>query len=407
MRFDEAQQVLRIALENKLIEERDTSVLFYNTDRLDQLLSALKDQFPGRQSVAIKTCPVPSVLQRIVQAGLALEAASVEEVRLAFSNQVGARHVIFDSPVKTKLEIEEVAQNDHIVLNANSLAELDRIPADIKCKVGLRINPLIDTAGPEAFQVSSGDSKFGVPIKLEEAIVHAFTTFPFLTGLHMHIGSDLETFGQHVNAVRKMVQLASKINRQRQSIGWPEISFIDIGGGIKSSLSVEKDIRVLSEYKNALDGLPGLFDRFDVITEFGQLIHATNGFIASRVEYTREIEGIQQVFIHVGADLFTRKVYAGLGNAIEVAVLDQQINMKSEAKKRSQIVGPLCFAGDVLETDMRLPEVSEGDWMILTNGMANTYGLWSRHCSRDVPKVLMYSPEQQQTTIAHERKQVW
>jgi diaminopimelate decarboxylase len=48
-----------------------------------------------------------------------------------------------------------------------------------------------------------------------------------------------------------------------------------------------------------------------------------------------------------------------------------------------RIVGPLCFAGDVLYESVKLPILEEGDQIMLFNTGANTLSMWSRHCSRE------------------------
>ena len=48
-----------------------------------------------------------------------------------------------------------------------------------------------------------------------------------------------------------------------------------------------------------------------------------------------------------------------------------------------RIVGPLCFAGDVLFESVKLPFLEEGNQIILFNTGANTISMWSRHCSRE------------------------
>ena len=56
---------------------------------------------------------------------------------------------------------------------------------------------------------------------------------------------------------------------------------------------------------------------------------------------------------------------------------------KEGPKQNYRIVGPLCFAGDVLYESIQLPILNEGDEVIIFNTGANTYSMWSRHCSRE------------------------
>ena len=75
-----------------------------------------------------------------------------------------------------------------------------------------------------------------------------------------------------------------------------------------------------------------------------------------------------------------------------VTVVDPTGSVKprktGENLRTYDIVGPLCFAGDVLARDFELPDVVERDWLVFSGTGANTFGLWSRHCSRTIPKVV-------------------
>ena len=56
---------------------------------------------------------------------------------------------------------------------------------------------------------------------------------------------------------------------------------------------------------------------------------------------------------------------------------------KQGTQQKYRIVGPLCFAGDVLYESIDLPILEEGDEILIFNTGANTYSMWSRHCSRE------------------------
>ena len=54
--------------------------------------------------------------------------------------------------------------------------------------------------------------------------------------------------------------------------------------------------------------------------------------------------------------------------------------------KLYDVAGPLCFAGDYLAHSTPLPHnLQEGQFLFIDHTGANTYGLWSRHCSRTLP----------------------
>ena len=68
--------------------------------------------------------------------------------------------------------------------------------------------------------------------------------------------------------------------------------------------------------------------------------------------------------------------------------------MVRRPEERYDIAGPLCFAGDYLARGVALPSAEEGEWLCIDHAGANSYALWSRHCSRDVPALWAWDGEQ-------------
>ena len=94
---------------------------------------------------------IPELLRTLVSWGYGLEAASIEEVRRAKNAGCPIDQIGFDSPVKTRLEIAEVAYDTGMLVNVNTIAELERFPADATCVLGIRINPQVHAGSPEMF----------------------------------------------------------------------------------------------------------------------------------------------------------------------------------------------------------------------------------------------------------------
>ena len=356
--------------------------------------------FPSsvRHAVAIKTMPHPQMLQYLVRAGFGLEAASIEEVRLALDAGAAPSDVIFDSPVKTRAEIAWC--QEHLaggLLNANSIEELSRYPERPSFQVGLRINPEVATGAPSQFDVSGERSKFGVALGTDQTEPVNTCIDAGVTALHMHIGSQVPDSDAHVQAVARLLAFARRVDAERRQRGDDRrITTIDIGGGIRAEAT---DSTLMMAYGQRLQTEhPQLFD-YEVRTEFGQWVHANAGWAASRVESVEE-RSVPTAFVHLGADYFMRRVYAdrstGPGSGLfpyDVTVVRVNGKIASsvdghEATRRYDLVGPLCFAGDVLAQDLTLPELTEGDWLVFGGTGANTLGLWSRHCSRSIPKVV-------------------
>ncbi len=377
------------------IEEQDTALMFYSLPHLKRCIHELKMIFGHKNTllhtVAIKTNPHPKILHCIGDCGLGLEAASFEEVVLARQAGIKADKIIFNSPVKTKREIKKAAQ-DHpgIFINANSLEELKRFPKDAKTiKAGLRINPCIDPGTNNLFNVSTIDSKFGVPLFYKEKILKAILDYP-ITALHIHVGSQVTNLKETVEGIKTIYRMAKEANQliaDSRNRKHPPISVINIGGGIPAGKTDAENQRNMRLYATLLqEEIPQLFKEFKVITEFGQWIHRLNGISFSRVEYVRKLAKDKEIaYIHLGGDMFPREIYTDT-NYFHYEVLKPNHKPQEAPLKTYNIAGPLCYNGDFLVKDINLPQMHEGDILAIHHTGANTFGLWSRHCSRSIPK---------------------
>lgn len=366
----------------------EKATVFYVKDVLDHRLNLLQETFPSDtlHAIAIKTNNHPDVLKHIISQGFGLEAASLEEVQLAKNAGAANFRIIFDSPVKTQEEIDYcVKELPGMYVNANCLEELQRYPEYHELALGLRINPLVKNDASGMFDVSSSTSKFGVPITKEDEIIAACIKHR-VTVLHFHIGSGIKDFSSNIRAAEKVIALAKKIDQGRIAGGLPErITTIDIGGGIQFDL--EGDAHSVAVFTNELRNLNGIED-YKLITEYGAFVHRDASFVVSKIEYVIDNgpEVPKLVYLHVGADLFLRKVYSNLKIYYPYSVIGKP--MDTDLALYS-VVGPLCFSGDVLYEDIQLPQLESGDHFVMYHTGANTYSMWSGHCSREKARFLV------------------
>ncbi len=364
----------------------DSALLIADVRALVQRMDLLTQAFPEgtRHAVAIKTNPHKQILATILAHGFDLEAASIEEVELAMSAGAGPQQIVFDSPVKTRGEIRRCASFTGMQVNINMLSELQRYPDNLSCQLGVRINPGIDTGAPEMYAVSTDESKFGVPLTDQSRILDACVQYP-ITALHMHSGSQMSDLTVQLQAIRQLYELAVLIDTHRASQGceW-RINTINIGGGLPAEQNPDQP--VMRNYAAQVSDLAAAYPALQLRTEFGQWTHRAAGYALTRVEYVGD-GSVPNIFVHLGADLFTRHVYAPVAPLV-VKVLNPDGTEKTGLNQTCNIAGPLCFAGDYLARNIELPKINEGDWLLICDVGANTYGLWSRHCTRSIPKVL-------------------
>lgn len=354
----------------------DTAIIGVNLPVLTARLHHLQDAFPEgvQHSIAIKTNPHPKMLEFLVSQGFGLEAASIEEVRMALAAGCSPAHLVFDSPVKTRHEIREISSLPGMLVNVNSLEELDRFDASFQGILGIRINPQVHTGAPELFDVSKNESKFGVPVDLKERIVDAALHYP-VKALHMHSGSQMKDLNIQRGALKELKRIADAVN----AVAPGKIKVLDIGGGLPTeSLGPQTQMEAYGQI--VAEVFRG--SNYLLVTEFGQWVQAEAGFALSAIEY---VLAPNKLFIHLGADFFMRDAYTK-ARSFPMTVWNGDATQVQGMDKAYDIAGPLCFAGDYLAHGLELPaEVQEGQYLFIDHTGANTYALWSRHCSRTLP----------------------
>lgn len=400
-----AYRIFNSAQSSQLLDEEDHLVIFYDFKILDHRLSAVKDAFPlsAQHSVAIKTNPLLEVLKYISKRGFGLEAASYEECQLAFS--AGANSIFWDSPAKTRRQILASTYDPGIAINADSIDDAKMIfQTGYSNEIGLRINPQTGQNAHESMSVAGQYSKFGHPISDRNHLIKFITSNPTIRRLHVHSSSQSKDLNKLSDGVRSVIDLANEINSSATN----QIQTINIGGGLAVSY-LNEECPTVEEYAAILKSrCPEIFDEtYTVQTEFGRYYHANAGFTVSNVAQIKRIDSHQIAILHSGADLFLREAYnpGAWPHRIEI------IGEKLEERKRltTDLAGALCFGGDYLMKGVEIPELKLDDKVVILDTGANSFSLWSRHCSRSFPKVigvLEVEPGQFEYSVIKERESI-
>jgi diaminopimelate decarboxylase len=219
-------------------------------------------------------------------------------------------------------------------------------------------------------------------------LIHAFSKYPWLTGVHVHIGSQGMSREQLVAGVAAVYDFTVEL---RQSF---EIRVFNIGGGLPAKYREAEAPIGFEEYALALrDRCPALFTKdVSLVSEFGRSVHASCGWVASQVEYRVDYgDSIPTLLVHVGADMFLRKAYRPADWHHDLSVCDAAGHLRTGGPRHFRVAGPLCFAADYVDRDAALPEdVREGDYVLIHDAGAYTFGMWSLYNSRQFPAIIGY-----------------
>jgi diaminopimelate decarboxylase len=368
--------------------------MFYDLEELEGGLREIERVFPegALHTAAVKANRLGPILQLVQRAGFGAECASRGELALALEAGFAAKDILFDSPAKTRSEIE-FALGEGMNVNVDNLQELERVAQAIASRptrsiVGLRINPQVGAGTIASTSTATATSKFGITLDEHRAeIMAAFARYPWLRGLHVHVGSQGCGIDLLVRGARRAVDLALELER-----GGHTIELLDIGGGLSVDYGDTDRRPAFAEYAEKLRAeVPELFDgRRRIATEFGRAIHAKTGWVASRVEYTKSAGGHRIAVTHAGADLFVRTAYLPDKWPHRITVHDPSGARKTGPLSPWDVAGPLCFSGDLLATARELPPIEPGDFVVVHDAGAYTLSMWSCYNSRVPPQVFGY-----------------
>jgi diaminopimelate decarboxylase len=398
MSLEAAASIARRALERGLVV--GDAAVFHDLGFMGRRLDELASAFPRgtEHALAIKANPLVEVLREAVAHDFGLEAASYPELCLAEAAACAPRRILFDSPAKTRDEIG-AALRLGVTVNADNFDELERVAACVadaapSARVGLRVNPEVGEGSIASTSTAGARSKFGVPLRLADRIRDAFGRYPWLGGLHLHVGSQGCPLELVARGVGRVADLALAIDAE---LGAGRVAFVDLGGGLPVPYRDSDEAPRPRDLVLALEReAPSLFaDRAPLLmTEHGRWVQAGAGFALARIEYvkraTEHPEEVPIAVVHLGADFLLRRIYRPGEWWFDLAVLEPGGGLRRGATSALTIAGPLCFSGDVLAEAVHLPLPQPGDWLLIRDVGAYTLAMWSRHCSRTLPRVLGY-----------------
>jgi diaminopimelate decarboxylase len=367
------QQILQAAIKAGYLDEETPLAAFVDTTGIVGAVSSLHQAFPGHflHTFAAKANTMSRALEWVKELGMGCEVASPGELEQALRAGFDPDQIVYDEPAKTKAVLEKVLDLG-VGLNIDNFQEFERVRSWLlqnpgRSRIGFRINPQVGAGNISAMSTATVTSKFGFALEdagNREAIIDAYRNNSWLTSLHTHVGSQGCSLELMASGIRKVVDLAEAINTD---LGRQQIDLIDIGGGLPVNFESEEIRPTFAEYAAVLQvSVPELFNgRYTGKTEFGRSIFAKNGFIASRIEYTKKSGGRRIATSHAGAQIATRTVFMPDHWKIRLSVFDSAGVAKSGNEELQDVAGPLCFAGDMVGTGRMLPLIQPGDYVVL------------------------------------------
>lgn len=364
-----------------------------NQSRLMKDASAFREaaekSYPGRVSVyyALKCNSVPAVVDAVLRTGPGLEIMTEYELTLALKLGCQPEKIIVNGPCKTDNFLEACIDAGVRLVIVDSIAELRALDALARARgtssqVLLRVNPDFTPRGMNR-GTATGSRRgcaFGLDLKSGElgsalAVLEGLPGIRF-QGFHLHIGTGIRNPCDYALALRCLGPL-----KEAATQAGHRIRLLDVGGGFAAPTTRELGTREFLLYQ-ALGRLPergadngcgtpegfasaisgAVLERFgpeelpELLFEPGRCIASAAQFLLLTVHRVKERPGVGRWLI---ADGGLSTVTLPTFYEYHEVLLCNDVSRPSES--RATIIGPACFAGDVVYRNKLMPDVHPGE----------------------------------------------
>jgi diaminopimelate decarboxylase len=374
-----------------LAAEVGTPFYCYSTATLERHYRVFADAFSGMDALvcyAMKANSNQAVLRTLARLGAGMDIVSEGELRRALAAGVPADRIVFSGIGKTRAEMAAGIDAGILCFNVESEPEMEALAEvaaskSLRAPISVRVNPDIDAKTHRKIATGKSENKFGIPISRAREVYAMAARLPALkiTGVDMHIGSQITDLEPFDNATRLLAELARDLMAEGH-----ELDHMDLGGGLGVPYREDEEpppdpeayAAVIKRHTQGL-GLRLIF-------EIGRMIAGNAGVLVTRVVYVKRGEG--KIFVIVDA---------AMNDLIRPTLYEAEHDIKPVAEPApdvprivADVVGPVCETGDYLALGRDLPEMRPGDLLaIMTAGAYGAVQAGTYNTRLLVPEVLV------------------
>jgi diaminopimelate decarboxylase len=345
----------------------------YSTATLERHYSVFKQSFTGLDTLvcyAMKANSNQAVLKTLARLGAGADVVSGGELKRALAAGIAPSKIMFSGVGKTVAEMDAALSAGIHCFNVESLPELEQLSARAvaagkTAPISIRVNPDVDAKSHKKISTGGKETKFGVPFDQARSVYARAAALPgiMVTGIDMHIGSQITELEPFDNAFKLLVEMVGALRAEGHAI-----RHVDLGGGL--GIPYRQD--------NAPPPLPDAYAEIvrkqvgplglQVIFEPGRLIVGNAGILVTSVIYVKDGEAKNFVIVDAAMnDLIRPTLYDAWHDIVPVNAADPD-----QPRIEADVVGPVCETGDYLALGREMARPSPGD--LLAVRTAGAYG---------------------------------
>ncbi|MFH1957713.1 MAG: diaminopimelate decarboxylase [bacterium] len=368
----------------KIIADRfGTPLYVYSKNTLIKHLSAFKNAFKGSKALvcfAYKANFNRAILKIIKNAGFGADCVSEGELLMAKKIGIPGGQIVFNGNGKTEDEIKLALGMKVKMFNVDSVQELftiSRIAKKLKVRpdISFRVNPEIEIPTHPHIATALKGSKFGIPMG------EAFAAYKLanslgsvaVSGVHMHIGSQITAVEPFKKALEKLFVLSGKLRK-----AGIRIKYVNVGGG----LGVKYHGELPAALKKYADVILRHSKRIapNVILEPGRVIIANTAVLVTKVIANKTSGGRKFIVADCGMnDLLRPSMYGAYHEVEPVRIFENR------GKEFFTVAGPVCESGDIVAKRRFMQAAFPGELLAVRGVGAYGYSMSSNYNLRPRP----------------------
>lgn len=354
-----------------------TPLYIYDFNKIQKRYLSVKEAFHAKKSLvcyAVKANSNLSLLKHLANLGSGFDCVSFNEVKRALLAGALKYKIIFSGVGKKDSEIQSALQEDILMINVESMAELSRVEEiakklNLKARISIRVNPNIDPKTHPYISTGLKENKFGVSIDEAKRMYIKAKNSDFLNpiGIHFHIGSQLID----LKPIHEAASIVSKLMQELRALEI-DIKFFDIGGGIGIKYKDEQKVDLYNYAQGVLAALKG--QDVTIICELGRFLVGEAGELLTKVLYEKTNNDKRFVVVDAAMnDLLRPSLYDAY---------HEIVSLKDGEFFDCDVVGPVCESGDFLGKNRKLPLLENGDLLVIKGTGAYGFSMSSNYNSR-------------------------
>ena len=361
----------------EMVKKYPTPFHLYDEKGIRENARRIKQAFawnPGfHEYFAVKACPNPRLLQILKEEGFGCDCSSYTELLMSEAvGQVG-EDIMFSSNV-TPAEDFALAAKLGAIINFDDITHIDffekiaPFPETMSC----RYNPGGDFKIENEIMDTPQDAKYGMTRpQLTEAYRKLMSKGVKHFGLHAFLASNTVANEYYPVLARLLFQTAVELHEETGA----HIAFINLSGGVGIPYRPEQnanDIMAIGEgvrkaYEEVL--VPAGMGDVAIYTEMGRFVMGPYGCLVAQCLHHKHTHKEYVGLDACAANLMRPAMY---GAYHHITVLGKE---DAPCDHKYDVTGGLCENNDKFAIDRMLPEIDDGDYLVIHDTGAHGFAM--------------------------------